>query len=252
MKQLMIKRGFAAIVFSALSLFATEYQLELGLNSYAPSGDVEYGSSDSASQVDIKDDMGLGGNQFGYKPALYITSKDHKMGASFETISFDDTNNLDRDILFDDKTYTAGTNAQSTLEMDEIQLMYRYLLTKRSDRRLGLGVDLNLIDLTVKMDNGSNNGSYKASVAMPALAIEYEYYINKTVGIEAKLAGFTTGDNAGYLEYYVGTKLQNLLIDGGYWRIGYAQKHINIDENRFEGNIAMKGFYLNYGLNFRN
>lgn len=236
--------------FSIHSLHATDYQLELGVQTYGASGDAQYGSNDSASTVDIKDDLGINSTNINYKPALYITSHSHKMGISMENISYDESSTLDRTIIFDDKSYASGSNVDSSLEMQEVQLMYRYLIREDKNQKLGLGVDLNLIELQLKMNSGTNDSKYDASVAIPALALEYELSVNKTVALEAKIAGFTTGENAGYLEYFVGTKLRNLLLDGGYWRLGYTQKHINIDESKFDGGIALKGFYLNYGLNF--
>ncbi len=232
-------------------LTASEFGIEIGAQKNKLSADFAYGNSSTRTTV-TQDDLGLKNSDTTVKPRLHYKSGNHMFDLDYEKLDFSGSKVLTKDIVYDNKTYTASTNVQTTFEMDWYRLGYRYSVLSNEKGNLNIGADLHIIDADVGLVASSLNfdSSYSETLPLPTLVVSGNYAINDMFGLEAKASGINTGSKATYTEFYAGINVNCLLIKNGQWRLGYQSKKFDIDVDDFKGDLSFKGAYLGFNYKF--
>lgn len=246
-----MKKVVLSSLIVASSMMAGDLQVELGYQQNKFDADFAYGNSNTRTVVS-ESDIGLEEKDSTVKPRLFYMSGNHTFDFDYESLDFSGSKNITRTIVFDDKTYTAGANVQSTLEIDWYRFGYRYKVLGDEKSYLNLGLDINLLKTDVGLDASALNisSNYSETLPVPTLVINGNYSINDMFGIEGKFAGISAGSKASYTEYFAGVNMKCLLLEGGKWKLGYQAKNLEVDVDDFDGELDFKGVYLGFNYTF--
>ena len=126
----------AALVLSLPALaeddnhWMSEDRIRLSLGGYFPKFDSELQISDDqgdGTRVNLEDDLGLDDSANSIRvEGHYRFSAKHRLMYSFFDMSRDATKVITRDLIIDDKVYTAGATVTSDFSMQFFRLLYGY------------------------------------------------------------------------------------------------------------------------------
>ncbi|MGM0519714.1 MAG: hypothetical protein ACQERD_08750 [Campylobacterota bacterium] len=246
-----MKKTILLSIFTASVLSASNFGVEVGASQSNLKADFQYGSNATATKVD-ENILGLDDKITTIKPRVYFNSGNHTFDFDYESLDFSGANTLTQDIEFDDETYTATTNIKSTMEIDWYRLGYRYSVINNGNTYLNAGLDLNILDTNIGLEETAGNTSsyFDEVIPLPTLVLDGNYAFNEKVGVEAKFAGISVGSEGSYTEAYAGLNIQCLLLDNAKWRLGYKAKKLDVDVDDFDGELEFKGAFLGFNYKF--
>lgn len=239
-----------ALLSLSSTLMAGEVGLELGIQKIEIDGDMQY----KGTSIDLRKDLGLREKENAVKPTLTYTSnnKRHKFLINYEGSEYQANEVLTRNIIFNDKVYTIGSNITTSIETNWYQVGYRYTFDSlfRNKLVLKVGSDLNIIDLKASIDTIGISENYDVIAPLPTLVLEAEYEFLNNLSIEGKVAAITLGNYGDYSEYYAGLKTAIPYVYGLAIKAGYMAKNIEIEiesDEKFE--LEYTGTYI--GLEYK-
>eukprot|EP01022_Parablepharisma_sp_SALTPOND_P010666 TRINITY_DN143987_c0_g1_i1.p1 TRINITY_DN143987_c0_g1~~TRINITY_DN143987_c0_g1_i1.p1 ORF type:complete len:306 (-),score=10.78 TRINITY_DN143987_c0_g1_i1:50-898(-) len=247
-----MKRSLIVVALLSGSLLsAGEFEMGLGAQLIKPDGKFKYGSSSTSTEVDLSEDLGIDDQKVSIKPYLQYTFGKNRVFANYEYYSSDSTERLNKNIEFDNKIYSAGTNLYSKLEYNWFQTGYRYLaLDKKESYSLGVGADINVIKMKMELNNNIQNASFDETVPLPTLVADGRVNIYKSLALKGKAAFLPTG-KVDYQEYYGGLTWECAFIDNAILNAGYQYKRLDMDVNDMDGHIDFSGLYVGAGYRFQ-
>ncbi|MFP4333327.1 MAG: hypothetical protein ACLFQJ_08495 [Campylobacterales bacterium] len=246
----MKKSLLVASLLCGTLLSAGEFEIGLGAQLIKPDGKFKYGKSSTATEIDLKSDLGIDDRKVSAKPYMQYSFGSHKIFANYEYYSADSTELLNKNINFDNKVYATGTNLYSKLEYNWFQTGYRYKALKKKDSySLGVGVDVNVIDLKTELKNNTNSSSFDETLPLPTIALEGDVNIHNSLALVGK-ASFLPAGKVDYQEYYGGAKWECLLVDNVILNAGYQYKKLDLDVDDIDGHLDFSGFYIGAGYRF--
>lgn len=238
-----------AITGTATTLSANDFGVELGVQKTTLDADFAYGSKNTRTKVS-ENELGLDRDNTTVIPSIFYKSGKNKLDFSFQSYDFNGYKRITKSIVYDNKTYIAGTNVSTTFKMDWYKLGYRYDLLEDDLYSLRVGTDVNLVKTKIELVSDiSGTKKFDELLPLPTLAVEGDYKFNKNFGVEGKISAMSIGSKATFSDLYVGLTAKLPLIENTKWKLGYQKKTIDVDSGDFDGKLAYKGVYL--GVNYK-
>ena len=227
----------------------------------------EFGIGAYGSKVGIDGNFQYLGTNIGLKSDLNMSKKDttvvptlfYKTNSSVYYLDYIKTEHtgsgvLSRDIKFDDKTYTVGSNVSSSMKLDWGRLGFRTDVTSfGTDNLLNLklGADLHVIKLNASIQDATRYESHSITFGMPTIGASLDIRPFEKVALYTDVAGMYFGSYGNYVEYDVGVKVDCILLKGGEWKVGYKSKEFDLEASSDEkANLKFSGAYAGFSYRF--
>jgi hypothetical protein len=102
----------------------------------------------------------------------------HHVGLMASLLRMTSTGKLEKDISFDNRTFTAGTDIKAHYRFDSYRLTYRYMFMNRGAVRLGAGLTGKIRDAEISVENGINKGTSSNTGVVPLINFYAEWMIS--------------------------------------------------------------------------
>ncbi|MFK7732362.1 MAG: TIGR04219 family outer membrane beta-barrel protein [Pseudomonadales bacterium] len=187
----------ATLVFNSHQAHAADFAARIGVDSWSQDlgGSIDSTNTDIGT-VSVEDDLG-----FGSETGLsYYLLLEHPLGVvpnvklQYTELNSDETNDLQRDITYDNVTFTANQTIRSALDLNHVDLsLYWQPVQGRFD--VSLGFTIRVLDGSFTVRSQDNQSVARQSVdealPLPYAHIGYEFgNTGLSVDAEVKAAAF--------------------------------------------------------------
>jgi len=232
----------SVLLFSSAN--AGELSVELGGIQNKLSTNFVYGNATNNTNISGSD-VGLKKRDTSIKPTIAYKKNAHNVNFDYEKIDFSGSKVLNKTVVFNNKTYNLGERVSSTMKFDWYRLGYDYSFNEN----FYAGLDMHLVKSDIGLKTNNQSEEYSKTIPIPALVLGGNIGLNERFGLEAKASGMKVGSKASYVNFYGGTNMKCFLTENGSWKLGYQYKKLDLDANKLDGDIKLKGIYL--GFNYR-
>ncbi|HUN54275.1 MAG TPA: hypothetical protein VMU29_03880 [Smithella sp.] len=245
---------FLLTIFYTPSVFALEFgaRAEYWIPTF--SGDLRVDKDGvTGTDINLQSDLGIGNENIPGVEA-YFGIGNHEISLSYSQVDFTGAQNINRNIVFDGKTYNASTYVESELKTSMIDFEYQYKLV--NIKNILAGVSLGIIGKVKYFDgearmNSSATGDIKENFHIPVPMIGLGAKIGLLANIlEARAKFAAMGYSGSYI--YDGmadisvTPFPFLNIYGGYRAM--SLKVDNVSD--FYGKMDFYGPYAGLAIGF--
>ncbi|PKN51344.1 MAG: hypothetical protein CVU55_11945 [Deltaproteobacteria bacterium HGW-Deltaproteobacteria-13] len=95
----------------------------------------------AGTEINVKDDLGVGNENLPGVEAFFAIG-DHEITLSYSQVNFSGAKNIEKNIIFDGKTYNASAYVESELKSSMIDLEYQYKLLNFKNILAGLSIGI--------------------------------------------------------------------------------------------------------------
>ncbi len=188
---------FTTVMLSSFELHAADFAARMGVGSWQQDlgGSIDSTNTDIGT-VSVKNDLG-----FDSESGLsYYLLLEHPLGVvpnvklQYTELNSDESNVLERDITYDNVTFTANQTIRSALDLNHVDLsLYWQPVQGRFD--LSLGITIRVLDgsFTVRSENNQSVARQSVDEAFPLPYMHLGYEFGETgmsIGAEFKAAAF--------------------------------------------------------------
>ncbi len=240
------------------NFWMTGDRIRLSVGGYFPKVDTQIRISNDQGQgtlIDLEDDFGLDDSVTSLRiQGHYRFSPKHRFIYSFIDLSRNGSKLLERDIIFDDKVYPAGSIVTSDFQTQIIRLLYGYSFFQNSNTELsfstgivGLNADLTIDSPSAARETNDN------FVPFPVVGLRGMHAYNQRLMMKLDIDFFTIkkddfeGEVIDWnlaIEYNIINRVNLGLAYGGFSLEGEK-----IDDNdKFD--LDFKGFYVYSSFTF--
>ena len=106
----------------------------------------------TGTEIDVESDLGM--NKYAFEPRASLGwrfSRRHQIEIGYFLAQRDGNQRLTRDIVFADTTFNTGLQVDSKLGTNQAFLTYRYAISARERRQIGIGLGIGAIFLKLKL-----------------------------------------------------------------------------------------------------
>jgi len=186
-----LKVYITVLVFIFFPIYASaEFITSLqGAAVYSTGNDVAL-PGDTGSRFSYTDDLDSG---IIFSPRIeagYEFADRHYTGFMASTLRLEADGTFDRNIKFDDKLFTAGTEVKAKFRFDSYRATYRYMFISDSSIKLGAGITGKIRNAEISLEGGGQEGGLTNTGTVPLL----NYYLELIISPQYSL--LTYGDAA--------------------------------------------------------
>lgn len=203
------------------------------------------------TEIDLEKDLGMDNEDFGEFRATLRFLKRHWIRFAYLPVKFDGDKFIQRDIVFNGKTYSAGTRVKSQLDTRYYRIGYGIDIISRNTLKAGMMIDGKVLDISEASLEAPDAGlKEEESVigGIPTPGIFLAISPVKMISIYGEVSGAPLG-RFGYAfdgEAGVGVSpVKFLSINGGYRII-----KINIKTDDDRGKLDLFGPYAGLSIRF--
>ncbi len=247
----------------AMAVPAIDAVFGIGYNSISPSGYLEYGDPDTATNLDLKDDLNLGRSKKVYLYGIIDLPVLPALKVEYFPFQFTGRGDVSAGLKFGDLNLTLPTTVDTDINFDQydISLYYGLPIPFINPK---LGVTLKYLDGYVEVTDVNTEDTERADITLPIpmvyvgadIKIPLIPKISDIVfDIEGKWIGYD-GHSITDLRFLGKVELLGVPMVGGiYAGLGYKYLRIKIDDldvddKTFNSDLKFKGFIGEIGLSF--
>ena len=159
--------SFSVVLFTVLALLAPEAFSQVDLD--IETGIVSSGYNDvripgdAGTLFSLSEELEAESGIFYRIRVFYHFNKRHHVGALYAPLSFNSSGQLDRELLFQDKTFPANTSLETTYQFNSYRLFYRYDFLRKNKIEIGVGFTAKIRDAKIAV-KGNGQESVKENV----------------------------------------------------------------------------------------
>lgn len=138
---------------------------------------------DTGTKISFYDELETG---TGFSPRLeagYEFSSPFYVGIVVSTLTLDADGTLERTVLFDDKTFTAGTDVKATYRFDSYRLTARYYFIDNDRIRAGAGFTAKIRDAEITLEGGGQKGGLDNTGFVPIINLYLQWFVFPSVSL---------------------------------------------------------------------
>ncbi|MEE4242132.1 MAG: hypothetical protein V2I36_11755 [Desulfopila sp.] len=234
------------LLFSATAALADEaFSVKVGYLLLSPSGELAAEVDGIGTTIDLESDLGLDDSE-DFMAEFAVSFGDIKLGATYLPLSFQGNSILERSIIFDGQVYSKGSNLQSSVDLDilDVGMTWFFLNFDDTPARVQLGLDLSvkitdaeasLFDITT-----GRRESASATVPIPTVGVRGRVAFSDFIGINGRIGYLGYSDNH-FLDADIQLEVSPLPLVGVF--AGYRFLDIAIDESDVYVDSDFSGFY---------
>lgn len=187
----------ATFAFSSHGVHAADFAARIGLDSWSQDlgGSIDSTNSEIGT-VSVEDDLGFGSES----GISYYLLLEHPLGVvpniklQYTELNSDESNDLQRDITYDNVTFTANQTIRSALDLNHVDLSL-YWQPIQGNFDVSLGFTIRVLDgsFTVVSENGESAARQSVDEAFPLPYAHIGYEFGNTgvsIDAEVKAAAF--------------------------------------------------------------
>lgn len=150
--------SFYFILLSAIALLSSNAPAQLDLD--VESGFVFSGYNDvripgdGGTLFSLSEELETDPEVFYRIRLFYSLSERHHIGALYAPLSINSSGQLNRDLLFEGKTFPSNTPLEATYKFNSYRLIYRYDFLKREKIEMGIGFTAKIRDAKIAVKGG--------------------------------------------------------------------------------------------------
>ena len=264
MKKLVLSSMFTfTIISSAMAVPAVDAVLAIGYNSLSPSGYLKYGDPDTATNLDLKDDLNLGNSKKVYIYGIVDLPVLPALKVEYFPFQFTGRGNITTGLKFGDLNFSLPTTVETDLKFDQYDVSFYYKLPVPFVKpRFGLSVKY--LDGYAQITDIPSDTTEKADITLPIPMIYLGADIRIPLipkisdvdfDIEGKWIGYN-GHSITDLKLLGKVKILGVPLVGGLFAgVGYKYFRIkvndlDVNDKKFNADMKFKGFVGEVGLEF--
>lgn len=235
------------------------FHIEVGAAFWNPSTELTVASGGSGAltgiagtQINAKRDLGFTDKRLPELSLMLRPAPAHKFRLQYVPITFEGTNTLQRDVVFNGIRYRLGIPVTSSLDWKAYRFGYEFDFIRRNRGFGGFIIEAKYTDVTVNLTATSGGAALtefaRARAPIPALGGIARVYVVPNISITGELTGFKLPDSIDkrYAAHYVDVDLygtvnftNNIGVKGGYRSLdlGYLVKQDS-------GSFVLRGIYF--------
>lgn len=228
------------------------------------SGHMQTDDIELATNISLDGDLGFGGKEvlpdfttwvhLSFLPVL------DRINFSYWSGSFEETETLERTIVFGNQTFTLGTDLDSELDFSLLSFSLEHYFLSSGNRDLGctmgflLGVKFIEAEAVLEASDFNLRERQSIEAPFPVLGLRFLVQMTKWVTIEMEMVGSggKYGDLQGsYFEWFLETSYRPL--DWVHVSLGFKSVLFGMQdksENEFEAKMRLEGMFFSVGIQF--
>jgi len=232
-------------------LDAYKFRIDAGWYYVSPSGN--FHASNDASTIDINKDLGFGNyNTFAGKADWKFTRKNHLYVVGIP-LFFSRQTVLNRTFTFQGQTFSAGLNANSSLNTIYVAPGYQYDIIRRKRGHLGIALQMNLLNTKATINaaaqttgNGVHYNAVSASGSLfapiPVAGPDMRFYFTPRIFVNANVLGMYFFGYGNYVAStgFIGVNVTKHIAATGGYQLGSALT-VNGTQDRLAFRFVQKG-----------
>lgn len=165
----------AAIPAQSKMTWSIDFETGVAFNGY---NDVRI-PGDTGTDISLTDDLNSHARMVGRVRLSYMPAERHTLSALFAPLRLSSDGTADRAILFENRTFDAGTDLEATYRFDSYRLTYRYDFIKQEGLNLGLGVTAKIRDAAITLWDGGQTAQKSNTGFVPLINFKLEWQIGR-------------------------------------------------------------------------
>ncbi len=188
MKRTLITLGLLMAFSFSFAQFSADLETGIVINGYNDAR-IPNAETDASTFFSLVDDFDPDPQVFGRLNLHWLVHPRHEISLLAAPLTIRPVGTLDRDIIFMDSTFVAGTpiQGQYTFNSYRVQYLYRFKNQKQILRAIGLSVKLR--DAVISLEQGDTYAEKTDLAPVPLIGIELGYDFNDKFGILLKGEG---------------------------------------------------------------
>lgn len=188
MKRIILTLALLTTLALAFAQFSADLETGFVFNGYndarIPNADTD--PSTFFSFVDDFDDDPI---MFGRLNLHWLVHPRHEISLLAAPLNIEPAGTLDRDIIFMDSTFVAGTPIQGRYMFNSYRLQYLYRFKNQKQILRAIGLSVKLRDAVISLEQGDTYAEKTDLAPVPLIGIELGYDFNDKFGIMLKGEG---------------------------------------------------------------
>lgn len=204
------------------------------------------------TDIKFEDDLGVDDTELVLRvEANYRFTERSTMQFAFIDLSRDGSETIERELNFDDTTYTTGSRLDTSFDFRGLKLAYTYSIWQKPNYDIGFTAGTFVFDLEMEIESNQGQSDSDGSTSpLPMVGVRGSWQLRPQLFLRGNLEYFkiSEGDIDG--------ELDNLLLAleyrfSGVWGVGAGYKYLNLELEDSDSNDEVKYeyqgllFYLN-------
>lgn len=213
-----------------------------------------------ASDIDIDSELGIDDEENAQELQVYVNIPYFgRFYAGYWWVDFEGDQTLTRTITFADRTFTAGTQVDTQLELDMYYLTYEFGLPiplGSDDVSLSVGVQIGVRALLVdaSIDSSLFSAQDSGGTGIPVVGLHGILQLTRFLRAELELAGMAASYASTSLRYFDGFAELVGQVGPVFAGLGYKWASVDLKDERgdvdLEADVEIAGVYLTVGARF--
>jgi len=138
---------------------------------------------DTGTKLSLSDDLD-GDPVWHYRARLGYTAMDkHYFGILAAPLTVTYSGRLDKDVTFQEKTFTSGTDVDATFMFNSYRFTYRYLSMNTETLKVGIGLTAKVRHASIKVESDTQSAEKKDLGFVPLLSFMVHWKFAQPVGL---------------------------------------------------------------------
>ena len=134
--------------------------------------------SDTGTRFSLIDAVGKGPFPYYRIEATYDIKEKHRLRLLIAPLAIEKTGQLDKQVVFDGKTFTAGTNTKFRYQFNSYRLTYAYRIYQSPAWRWHMGFTAKIREAEIALTQSNVSSSYPNLGFVPLLYVSAKHQIN--------------------------------------------------------------------------
>lgn len=115
--------------------------------------------------------------------AGYLFNERHYAGIMASLLRFESKGKLEKNVMFDDKSFAAGTDVKGNYRFDSYRATYRYLFYRGDSFIAGAGITGKIRDADISLEGGSQKGELSNTGFVPLINFYLEWIASPVLSV---------------------------------------------------------------------
>jgi hypothetical protein len=207
----------------------------------------------AGTDIEFEDDLGVDDTELLLRlEAIYRFTERSTMQFAFLELSRDGSATIERELIFDDTVYSAGSRIDTSFDFSALQLTYTYSIWQKPNYDIGFSAGIFVLDLEMELesDQGQNDSDGVTS-PLPVVGVRGSWQLRPQLFLRGNLEYFkiSEGDIDGQLANFL------LALEyrfSGIWGVGagYRDVHLELEDSDSDDELEYdyQGLYLYLNL----
>ncbi|MBN2828688.1 MAG: hypothetical protein JXR56_00035 [Candidatus Cloacimonetes bacterium] len=180
----MIKRVtiLVMILISAVCLWS-EFEVDMESGAIITGYNEVRIPGDEGTKFSLKDDLKTDIEPFFRAKLIYHFNAKHHISMLYAPLSVTATGKVDRDIIYQSKTFSANTDLESTYQFNSYRLTYRYDFVRRPNLTFGVGFTGKIRDAYITLEDSEKKAEKKNVGFVPIINFRLDWKLSQKFNV---------------------------------------------------------------------